>query len=215
MERTERKKKKLIWGFKSNFLAGIITILPLFITYLFFAWIMKFLYRKLDFIPQKLFPGNFLLTIAFEFVLLLIIIFGIYIFGIITSHYMGKQLLSLSERVLNRIPFIRTIYTGSKQIVNSFMANNKKKFMEVVLIEYPRKGIYGLGFVTGKIKLSEKRKSRELVLVFIPTTPNPTTGYLGIFKQSDVIKLKMTIDAAIKLIISGGIIGDKTLYKKV
>ncbi len=213
MNKIKKVKRKITRGFKANFLTGLITILPIFITYVFFSWIMKFLHKHLNFIPQKLFPDSLLLIIVFEIVLLSLIIFAIYLIGLLASHYMGKQILKIGERILNRIPFIRTIYTGSKQIIESFMFKNKQKFMDVVLVEYPRKGIYVMGFVTGNIKVSGK-KNQNLVPVFIPSTPNPTTGFLVLFKKSDVLPLKITPESAIKLIISGGIVGSNNLKTK-
>ncbi len=212
MKKKGKIKSKIKRGFKSNFLAGIITVLPLFVTYIFFSWVMKFLHKYLNFIPHKLFPDNTLLIVAFEIVLLSLIIFTVYLIGILTSHYIGKQILKVGEKILNRIPLIRSVYTGSKQIIESFTLD-KKKFMDVVLVEYPRKGIYVLGFVTGNIKVKGKRK-KELVPVFIPSTPNPTTGFMVLFKKSEILPLTITPEAAIKLIISGGIIGSNTLKIK-
>ncbi|MBU1076670.1 MAG: DUF502 domain-containing protein, partial [Spirochaetes bacterium] len=101
----------------------------------------------------------------------------------------------------------RIIYTGSKQVLSSFIVNKKKAFRQVVLVEYPRKGIRSLAFITGDIIVKKTgRNDKKLITVFLPSTPNPTTGFLLLLPRKDIIVLDMTIESAIKLIISGGVL---------
>ncbi|MBN1897432.1 MAG: DUF502 domain-containing protein [Spirochaetes bacterium] len=205
----DRKKRTI----RPIFITGLITVLPIYISYIFFSWVMKFLHRRLNFIPHKLFPDNPYLIILFEILLFSTILVLIYLIGLLATKYIGRQLLKIGERFLNRIPLIRTIYTGSKQILESFMLKNKKKFLGVVMVEYPRKGSYVLGFITDTIKVKGKH-NKNLLSVFIPSTPTPTTGFLVFFKKSDVVPLTISPEAALKMVISGGIAGTNTLTTK-
>ncbi len=202
------KFKRIIINIRKNLITGIITILPVYITYIFFVWIMKFVHNNLNFVPQKLFPEYTHLTGLFEFMLFVIILLFIYIIGVMTNHYVGKKLIKTGDKFLNKIPLIRTIYIGSKQILSSFVGNKKKAFRKVVLIEYPRKGIKSLAFLTNEIKIMKKgMKNKKLISVFLPSTPNPTTGFLILLPKKDIQILDITPESAIRFIISGGAIG--------
>ena len=128
--------------------------------------------------------------------------------GAITPGIIGRTFLKIGETILFKMPVIRTIYSSIKQIMETVMSTSSKSFKEVVLVEYPRKGIWVIAFVTSNIKgeIKNKINERELVSIFVPTTPNPTSGFLLILPKKDLIFLKMPVDQAIKLIISGGIV---------
>ena len=207
------KFKKLLLKFRKHLFTGIITALPIYITYIFFAWLMKFFHKKLYFIPQKVFPENVLkenviLTISFEVILFIFIIVCLFLIGVLTSHYFGKKMIKIGDKFLNRIPLIRNIYMGSKQILSSFTVGNKKTLRKVVMLEYPRKGIKSLGFLTGEIKITKRgKKDKTLYPIFLPSTPNPTTGYFLLLAKKDIQILDISVEEAARLIISGGIIG--------
>lgn len=124
-------------------------------------------------------------------------LFIIYLIGVIGGLYIGNIFLSYLDKLFLRIPFIKNIYSGTKQIIDAFSLQKKHLLQEVILIEYPRKGLYTIGFVTNKIN--------DTYYVFLPTTPNPTSGWLLILKKEDVYPLNITSEEALKLIVSGGI----------
>ncbi len=211
MKRKKNKKlqKRFILKIRKNILTGIITILPLFVTYLFIAWLMKLLHKNLAFIPRLLAPQNELLSIVFELLLLFLIVLFIYLVGVLTNKYIGKKSIKLGESILNKIPIIRTIYTGTKQILDGLMLNNKRAFRKVVLVEYPRKGMRVLGFITGEMEIVKNNRKQTMYTVFIPSTPAPTTGFMVIVPKKDVIFVNISPDKALKSIISGGVITNK------
>lgn len=197
-----KKIKKLYPKIRKNFITGLITLIPLFATYIFFKWSVKFLYNQFSFIPQKLFPNNFAIQMLFNIGIILFLFLIIYLIGILANHYFGRQLFQIVENLLKKIPVISNIYSGTKQIIDSFSLTKKRKFLDVVLAEYPRKGCYSIGFVTGIIDFNKTK----LLKIFVPSTPNPTTGYLIYLKKSDVKYLDISVETALKLILSGGII---------
>ncbi len=204
----KNKFKNVIMNIRKNLITGLITALPLYITISLFMWLMKFFHKRLNFIPKNLYPDIKYLSGLFELILFIIIIIVIYLIGVMTNHYLGKKLIKLGDNFLNKIPLIRTIYMGIKQILSSFVITNKKPFRKVVLIEYPRKGIKSLAFLTGEISIIKKGRKKQFYLsVFLPSTPNPTTGYFLLLPKKDVKILKMSPENAIKFIISGGVLG--------
>jgi len=212
MKKTQ-KPRSIFSKFRKNLITGVITALPLYITYIFFAWLMKFFHKRLNLIPQKVlkaFPENVFLTTSFEVLLFVFILMCLCLLGILTNHYIGKKLIKTGDTFLNKIPLIRNIYTGSKQILSSFAVGSKKAFRKVVLIEYPRKGVQSLGFLTGEMRIIKKgRRNKKRISVFLPSTPNPTTGYLLLLAEKDVQPVDISVENAIKLIISGGVLGNR------
>lgn len=200
--------KYFLMRFRRNLITGIITALPIYITYIFIAWLMRLFHKKLNFVPQKIFPDNVFLTTSLEVILFVFIIMCLFLLGLLTNHYIGKKLIKTGDAFLNKIPLIRNIYMSSKQILSSFAVSGKKAFRKVVMIEYPRKGIQSLAFLTGEIKVSQKgKKDKILASVFLPSTPNPTTGYFLLLPKKDLLTVDISIEEAIRLIISGGILG--------
>jgi len=116
-------------------------------------------------------------------------------------------ILTMFDRLANRVPLVRSLYGGSKQILETIMASQSDAFREVVLVEYPRRGIWAIGFVTGVTKGEVQALSKEnLINVFVPTTPNPTSGFLLFFKRDDTLVLDMSVEEAVKMVVSGGIV---------
>ena len=185
---------------KRIFTTGLLTILPLAITIYVFYLIFSFLDNLVGDLIKAVFnyrvPG-----IGFAAGLLLILIVGF-----IASNIIGSRLIDYSDKLLQRLPLARSIYTSAKQIIDAFTVQGKNAFQKVVLLEYPRKGLYVLGFVTGSSKgeIQEKTHS-DTVNIFIPTTPNPTSGMLILAPKHEVIELDMTIEEGLKVIISGGL----------
>ena len=132
--------------------------------------------------------------------------------GAIAAGFIGRWIILLGERLLNRMPVVRSIYGASKQILETVLASQSDAFRDVVLVEYPRKGLWVVGFVTGKTKGEINSKlSQETVNVFIPTTPNPTSGFLLFCPKDELFYLKMSVEDAVKLVVSAGIVTPKNL----
>ncbi|MCX5656801.1 MAG: DUF502 domain-containing protein, partial [Candidatus Omnitrophica bacterium] len=126
--------------------------------------------------------------------------------GSATKNIFGKRLISFTEKLILKFPFFGRIYAGTKEISNAFLLSNKGAFMKVVLVEFPKEGSYALGFITSAAKGEIQDKTKNNVLsVLVPTTPNPTSGFLLFIPMDKLIFLDMTIEEGIKLIISGGI----------
>ncbi len=185
---------------KKIFTTGLLTILPLVITIYVFYLIFNFLDNLIGDLIEAVFsyriPG-----IGFAAGLLLILLIGF-----IASNIIGSRLIGFSDKLLQRLPLARGIYTSARQIIDAFTVQGKNAFQKVVLLEYPRKGLYVLGFVTGSSKGEIQDKTHADTLnIFIPTTPNPTSGMLILAPRQEVIELNMTIEEGMKVIISGGL----------
>lgn len=129
------------------------------------------------------------------------------IIGALAAGFMGRWLIGLGESILNRMPVVRTIYGATKQILETVISSQSDAFRDVVLVEYPRKGLWVIGFVTGGTKGEvARRMSGDMVNIFVPTTPNPTSGFLLFSARKDVIYMDMSVEEAVKLVVSGGIV---------
>ncbi len=127
--------------------------------------------------------------------------------GVFTTNIFGKRLVHLGETLVEKIPFVRRIYGGTKQVISSFVHADTSAFNQVVLIEFPRRGVHVIGFVTGETKGEVQRKTGDNVInVFVPTTPNPTSGFLIFAPPEEVQEISMTIEEGVKYVISGGIV---------
>jgi uncharacterized membrane protein len=138
---------------------------------------------------------------------LVIVVAGLMLIGWGTAGYLGRFFVRLSERLMNRMPFIRGVYGATKQIFETVLAKQSNTFREVVLVEFPRAGMWSIGFITGKTEGEiQELAEDEMVNVFVPTTPNPTSGYLVFLPRQDIVLLSMTVEEGIKMVISGGIV---------
>ena len=195
-----KKKISLFNRLRNYFIAGIVAIIPIGITLYLTMFIIE-VSSKL--IPKEINPNNYLPFSIPGLEILISIIIITFIGGISVS-FVGKKILQLINDLFKRIPFLRTIYSAINQMTESFTnKNNGKK--SVVLVEYPRKGSWAVGFATkdNQGEISKKTNS-DLVNVFVPTTPNPTSGFLLMFPKKEVICLDMTFEEASKFIVSAG-----------
>lgn len=194
---------------RNAFITGIVVVLPLGVTII----VINFLLQRLgtpasNFFFWYLDPGwrnlpavNF----ALEAISVLVVFLLITLLGYGSRFVLGRIILSGLERLLDRVPFINTVYRTVKQIVDTFSAQKKAIFQEVVLIEYPRKRCYVLGFLTSTARGETQEATGEhIVNIFVPTTPNPTSGFLLMLPEEDITHLGMSIADGMKLIISGG-----------
>lgn len=186
---------------KKIFTTGLITLLPLAITLYVFYVIFNFLDKLLGGVFESIFnysvPG-----IGFAAGIILI-----FLVGFIASNLIGKKIIAVWDSVFQKIPLTRSIYSSAKQIIDAFTVQGKHAFQKVVLLEYPRKGLYAIGFVTGSSRGEVQEKTHEDVInVFIPTTPNPTSGMLILAPRQEVIEMEMTVEEGMKVIVSGGLV---------
>jgi uncharacterized membrane protein len=198
---------RLIVRLRGYFLAGVLVTAPISITlYLTWAFLLFVDSKVTPLIPYQYNPNSYLPFSMPGLGLIVAVTFFILV-GWFARNVLGRLLISVSEYVVHRLPIIRTIYAALKQIFETVMTSQSQAFREVVMFEYPRKGIWALGFVTGQTKGEVQRLTEdEVVNVFLPTTPNPTSGFLLFIPRKDLSIMTMTVEEGIKMIVSGGII---------
>ena len=200
MRNQKKRKPKLFVKLRNYFITGIVVLVPIGIT-LYLT--MFFISISSNLIPKEINPNSYLPFSIPGLEILLSIIF-ITVIGGLSLSFIGKKILQLVNETLKRIPILRTIYSAIGQMTES-LAPNKGSKKSVVLIEYPRKGSWAVGFATkeNKGEISKKTNS-ELINVFVPTTPNPTSGFLLMFPKNEVLYLDMSFEEASKFIVSAG-----------
>ncbi len=201
-------KSRGFWGrIRGYFLAGVLVTAPLGITG-YLAWvIVEFIDHSVTpLLPAKYNPETYLpFSLPGLGVLILIVILTL--IGALTAGLLGRWLLHTGERILNRMPVVRSIYSAIKQIFETVMGQQSNAFREAVLVEYPRRGIWAIAFITGVTEGEvQNLTEEETVNIFLPTTPNPTSGFLLFVPKEEVVPLDMSVEEAIKMVISGGIV---------
>ena len=195
-----KKNKSILAAFRNNFIAGVVVLIPIGITVYLSIFIIKISSKIL---PKEINPNNYL---PYEImgIEILIAIFLITLIGWISLSFVGKKLLSWVDEVFKKIPILRTIYSAVGQMTST-LTQPKDNRKSVVLVQYPKEGTWAVGFVTqeNKGEISDKTQ-KELVNVFLPTTPNPTSGFLLMYEKKDVIFLDITFEQASKFIVSAG-----------
>ena len=195
-----QKKRSILIKFRNYFFAGVVVLVPLGITLYFTLFLINISSKIL---PKELNPNHYL-PYEIPGVEIIISIFLITFIGWLSLSLIGKKLLEIFNNILKRIPFLRTIYSAIVQMIETFTKREEGK-KNVVLVEYPRKGSWAVGFATkdNTGEITNKTK-KNLVNVFIPTTPNPTSGFLLMFPKEEIIYLDMTFEEASKIIVSAG-----------
>ena len=208
------KSKSYLAKIRSYFLTGIIITAPVGLTFYVAILFIGFVDSKVrNVIPEKYHYDN-LLPIEIPGIGLLFVFILLTFIGFLTAGLIGRFIIKLGERIISRLPIIRSVYGALKQIFESVLASSSKSFREVVLVEYPRKGIWAIGFITGNTKGEVQNNIKgEMVNVFLPTTPNPTSGFLLFIPRKDLTILDMNVEEGIKMVISGGIVTPK--HKKI
>ena len=135
----------------------------------------------------------------------------LFVTGLLATNFLGQRLVQWSEKILDKIPLVRSIYNASKQVIHAIFSSNSQAFRQVLLVEYPRKGIWSIAFQTGVVRADiTQHTGMEMLSIFVPTTPNPTAGFLMMIPKTEAIELSMTVDEAFKLIISLGVMQQAT-----
>ena len=204
-----KKKPSKLSGLRASFLTGLVVIAPVGLT----IWLMWTMVGWVDSVVLPLVPYNFnpekYIGINLRGVgLIFFFIFTIFI-GWIAKGLIGRSLIAYAETLVERMPVVRTIYSGIKQISETVFAQSERSFEKACLIQYPRKGIWAIGFISTTAKgevAAHPETASEMLSVFLPTTPNPTSGFLLFVPKEDVIELKMSIEDAAKLVISAGLV---------
>lgn len=216
--RLEREKAvfmKLGGKLKAYFFTGILVTAPVMITFFVAYKLIVFV----DVSVNKLLPPQFTLNNYLPFTIpglgIIILVVALILIGMFAAGFLGRFFLRLGEWIVYKVPFISSVYSLLKQIFETFLSSKSDAFKKVVLLEYPRKGIWILGFVStdteGEVKDIVKK---DMVNVFIPTTPNPTSGFLIFVPREDVVELEMSVEDGIKFVISGGIVSPEELNQK-
>ena len=204
----KRKRPSLFVRMRSNFLTGLAIVLPIALTiWMVWAFIGFVDNRVLPLVPEAYKPATYT---GAEFRGYGVVVFLVFttIVGALTKGIFGRQLLRYGESLVDRMPVVRSIYNGVKQIVETVLSQSNSSFEKACLIEYPRKGIWAIAFVSTHTKgeLLERAGETEMMSVFLPTTPNPTSGFLLFVPRKDVHLLDMDVEAAAKLVISAGLV---------
>ncbi|MCP4404876.1 MAG: DUF502 domain-containing protein [bacterium] len=195
------------------FLAGLLVTVPTMLTF----FLLRFLGSYIDRVSAPLVRRFFHTNIpGIGFIVTLFIVLSI---GVIGTNFLGRQLVRLGDRMLSNIPLVRSIYSSAKQIIETTLVSTEKPFQQVVLVPYPRDGIYAIGLITREVpdyvqssplipisRTAEERQGDETSSVFIPTTPNFTSGLMVMFPQRDIIPLSMSVEDGFKYLMSGGIL---------
>lgn len=203
------RRRRLGFGarLRAYFLAGILVTAPISLT-LYLAWLFVALVDDTvtPLIPARYNPETYL-PFSIPGLGVVVVFVALTLIGMLTAGYLGRLLVRASESILARMPVVRSVYGATKQIFETVLANQSQAFRDVVLIEYPRRGIWSLGFITGHTKGEvQNLTTDDVVNVFVPTTPNPTSGFLLFLPRSDIHVLEMSIEDGIKMVVSGGIV---------
>ena len=206
-----KRTRRVSWGWlgkklRTQFLTGFLVVVPIGATVLILVWI----FVAIDNILQPMISsllGRQIPGVGFGVTIVLI-----YLVGVIASNVVGRKLVHYGESLLRRVPVVRQLYTGMRQILGSFSAPGKTGFMQVVLVEFPRKGMKTIGFITNE---STDRSGKKLLNIFIPTAPNPTSGFLQIAREGEVIRTDISVDDAIKMIVSAGRVLPEEVSKRL
>ena len=192
--------------FRDILIAGLVVTVPIGLTIWIFAW----LFTQIDQLLRplvKLVFGREIVGVGFGVIVIVVLIVGA-----IATNNLGKRIIRWGESLLGKIPITRTIYDGIRQIIQSFSDPGKTGFMQVVMVQYPRKGVYTIGFVTNE---HVDEAGKKLVNVFVPNSPNPMTGFLHIFDDVDVIRTSITIEEGLKMVVSAGRMSPKDVGDKM
>jgi uncharacterized membrane protein len=185
------------WGkrIRGQFMTGLLVIVPIGASILILIWI----FTSIDNILQpiiRLIWGQNIPGVGFGAAIVLI-----YLAGVLAKNFIGRRIIKWGDSVLNKVPIFRLLYRGIRQIMDSFAAPDKTGFMQVVLVEFPKNGMKTVGFITNEITGSDGKKQ---VSVLIPTAPNPTSGFLIVVREEELIRTKIPVDDAVKMIVSAG-----------
>ena len=191
---------------RNRLISGLLVLVPLWITILVVRMLFGVMAGVLGPVTQAAFaamPDSALKRAIVFLISVAVFVCLVYAAGAVTAFVVGRKMVATGESVILRIPFVKSVYSAAKQVVDAFAISNKSTFKSVVLVEFPRPGLQAVGFVTGTVK---NQDGAEFYKVFIPTAPNPTTGFLEIVPPADVRQTDLTVEEGFKMLVSGGLI---------
>ncbi|TVR98674.1 MAG: DUF502 domain-containing protein [Rhodospirillales bacterium] len=197
----------LVARLRAYFFAGILVTAPIAIT-LYLSWlVVSFVDNRITpLIPARYSPETYL-PFALPGLGLVILFVVLTLIGAFAAGWVGRTIMRLYEGILARMPVVRNLYSAVKQVVETILAQKSTAFRQAVLVEYPRRGIWAIAFITGRTEGEvQNLTEEETINIFVPTTPNPTSGFLLFVPRKDLVPLSMTVEEAVKMIISGGIV---------
>ena len=191
---------------KGYFITGLLVVLPAYFTVYVLSIIVRFMDNIFTIMPASLQPDHYL-PFHIPGLGIIVTFTGVFMVGVLTTNLLGKKILEVAEGLFGRLPLVRPIYNSTKQLMETFFKKDSEGFKKVVLIEFPKVGVYSIGFLTGRVREELRaRTGEDNVSIFIPCTPNPTTGYYIVARERDVIYLDMKTEDAFKLIMTGGLV---------
>jgi uncharacterized membrane protein len=195
--------KSIIRGY---FLAGLLVIVPLGAVIFVISAILRLMDRTLGVIPPKFHPETYL-PFKIPGLGLLLFVAVVVVTGVLVKNYIGRRVVDFGEYMVSKIPLVRPLYAAVKQLILAIFGDTHDAFKRVVLVEYPRKGVYSLAFVTAQTSGEIREQvGTKMLSIFLPTTPNPTSGFFLVLPEEDTIPLSMSVEEAFKLLISGGVV---------
>ena len=212
--------QRLKQDLKNDLIAGFLVVIPLATTIWLTITIAKWVIDLLTQIPKQVNPFDglnpFLTNVLNLSVGLAVPLLSILVIGLMARNIVGRWLLDFGEQLLQAIPLAGSVYKTLKQILETLLRDSKSRFSRVVMLEYPRKGIWTIGFVTGAVSTKlQSHLPEKMISVFIPTTPNPTSGWYAMVPEKETIDLAISIEDAFKVLISGGIVNPETSVPNV
>jgi len=184
-------------------LAGIVALAPLLVTVALINWLIELSDAAVAMLPEAYRPETLLGMDVPGLGILLAVLF-IIIIGMVTTHFVGNQLMRLVNRIMERIPLVRTIYKATRQLFEATLSDSSKAFESVVMVPFPDRATMVVGFVTGEMTVAMHGSEQARISVFVPSTPVPTTGWLLFVEASEVVRLDMSVEEGMKLVLSGG-----------
>ncbi len=193
--------------FRRYFISGLLVWLPIWVTLLAITFLLDILSNTLLLLPHRYQP-DVLFGFHIPGISVLITLTVIFVTGVVAANIVGKRLVIFGDALIGRIPLVRTVYTGVKQVVETLFTPGGQSFRKVLLVEYPRVGMWSLAFQTGDVapQIQSHIIKEPMVSLFIPTTPNPTSGFLMLVARKEVIEIDISVDQALKFIISLGVV---------
>ncbi len=186
-------------------IAGLLIWLPIIVTFLLFRFLFRVMNKSIGALPDQI--QTLILDLNIPYLGVILTILVLLLTGLLTANIVGSKLVAWSESLLHRIPLIRTVYSAAKKFAEVVFSESGDSFKRVLLIEYPRKGVYSLAFQTSSdLGEVQHRTGKEMICTFVPTTPNPTSGFVIMVPKDEAIVLDMDVEAALKMIISLGVI---------
>ncbi|MCW5731675.1 MAG: DUF502 domain-containing protein [Alphaproteobacteria bacterium] len=192
---------------RTYFFTGVIVTAPISIT-IYLAWsFIGFVDEKVALLVPSAYHPDRYLPFSVPGLGLIVVICGLILVGFLTANFLGRSLIRISEKILSRMPVVRSVYSALKQLFETVLAQSSSSFRQVVAVEFPRAGSWAIAFLAGDgVGEVARRLDKDMITVFVPTSPNPTSGYLMVVPRSDAIFLDMTVEEGMKFVVSGGMV---------